>query len=157
MDQSQPNQSIVGSIVGSNITPIIDPIIDPTIARLPPRVSEDEPYIYQGEADIFEGRYAKLLQSQVSDSDKERYRKIGESMYNNINFETNQPVETMPSEMIESLGQIREQIKSGLHPSFLDDNEKMLLKDAYGKDWYKIWGYCEKDLDSIFTLTPHTD
>jgi len=40
-------------------------------------------------------------------------------------------------------------LKSGLHPSMLDENEKILLKEALGDKWYEKYGYVEQDLTMI--------
>ena len=58
----------------------------------------------------------------------------------------------LPDSAEEFLAYIQEQLKSGLHPSFLEDNEKEFLVESLGKDWYKKWGYVEKDLSEIKTL-----
>jgi len=49
---------------------------------------------------------------------------------------------------------IESQLQAGMHPSVLDDNEKAILRDAYGDEWYLKWNYIKEDLDDIVTLTP---
>ena len=105
-----------------------------------------------GDNDLFEGALAKAALAALSDEDKERYKKIGQELYGNIDFVSEDPKTSMNNEMIESLACIEVQINSGLHPSMLEENEKELLKDAYGEDWYKKWNYTEKDLTEIFTV-----
>ena len=56
--------------------------------------------------------------------------------------------------MTEAVAYIETSLRSGLHPSMLEDNEKALLKETYGNEWYHRWGYIEKDLDDIVTLKP---
>ena len=58
----------------------------------------------------------------------------------------------IPEPMKEFLLYITEQLKSGIHPSDLEDNEKKFLKDAFGNEWYIKYGYVEEDLYSIKTL-----
>ena len=36
----------------------------------------------------------------------------------------------------------------------LEENEKALMKETYGDEWYKEWGYVEEDLIDIVTLKP---
>jgi hypothetical protein len=31
----------------------------------------------------------------------------------------------------------------------MDKNERKLLEDAYGSEWYKKWGFTKKDLKEI--------
>jgi hypothetical protein len=47
---------------------------------------------------------------------------------------------------------IRLQLSDGLHPSFLEKEEKYFLSSNLGEDWYKEWGYVKEDLDDIVTL-----
>jgi len=54
--------------------------------------------------------------------------------------------------MAEAVAYIESSLKSGLHPSMLEENEKALLQDNYGDEWYKRWGYVEEDLNTIVTL-----
>lgn len=46
------------------------------------------------------------------------------------------------------------QLRAGLHISTLDANEKRILADRYGKDWFVKWGYTEEDLTDIVTTNP---
>ena len=34
----------------------------------------------------------------------------------------------------------------------VEENEKEILKDAFGVKWYERWGFVEKDLYEIFTI-----
>lgn len=47
---------------------------------------------------------------------------------------------------------IKRQLSDGLHPSFLEKEEKDFLSDKLGEEWYKEWGYVKGDLDDIVTL-----
>ena len=105
-----------------------------------------------GDNDLFEGQLAKAALAALSDEEKERYKKIGEELYGTIDFESNQSKSTMADDMLEALACIEIQLNSGLHPSDLENNEKELLKDAYGDDWFKKWNYELDDLKNIVTL-----
>ena len=105
-----------------------------------------------GDSDLFEGQLAKAALAALSDEDKERYKKIGEELYGTIDFESNQSKSTMGNDMLEALACIELQLNSGLHPSDLENNEKELLKDAYGDEWFKKWNYELADLIKIVTL-----
>lgn len=126
---------------------------DPSVPRLPPRIPENAPYRNRGPDDLFEGEYAQHLRSQMSAEDQEKYRKVGEKMYNAIDFEqTTQSTSTMSAEMLEPLAQLCEQLKSGIHPVDLDEAERALLTEGFGAEWYKRWGYTEADLTEIVSL-----
>ena len=40
-------------------------------------------------------------------------------------------------------------IRSGLHPSYLNDDEIEVLVTAYGEEWYTQFGFKKEDLDEI--------
>ena len=101
--------------------------------------------------DLFDNPMVTAAKKSMSPRSLERYRKLGESMYGGINF-TNSKVDNCLEPMVEALAYIEESLKSGLHPSMLEDNEKAILVDAYGEQWYKKWGYIKKDLHSIITV-----
>lgn len=101
--------------------------------------------------DLFDNPMVTAAKKSMSPRSQERYRKLGESMYGGINF-TDSKVDNRPAPMVEALAYVEESLKSGLHPSMLEDNEKAILVDAYGEEWYKNWGYIEEDLDSIVTV-----
>ena len=69
-----------------------------------------------------------------------------------MNFK-NSTISIEPEEqMAEAKLYLRELIKSGLHPSHMEENEKAVMENEYGKEWYKEWGYVKEDLDRIVTL-----
>ena len=78
----------------------------------------------------------------------EDYRLKGESMYNNIDFENS----SINKVINDSLFEITELIKSGLHPSMLSESEKLILEEGIGKTWYVKFGYKHEDLNEIYTL-----
>lgn len=114
----------------------------------------DGTYVSSGPNDLFDNPMVKAAQAALSDEDKEKFRKLGESMFSGINFEDGQTLNNMPPPMAEAVAYLNSQIQAGMHPSMLDDNEKAILADAYGEEWYTDWGYVKEDLDDIVTLTP---
>ena len=101
--------------------------------------------------DLFNNPMVTAAKKAMSPEELERYQKIGESLYGSIDFEKNN-TNNVPPPMVEALAYVEESIKSGQHPSTLDENEKALLADVYGDDWYKKWGYVEEDLNIIVTV-----
>ena len=75
----------------------------------------------------------------------ESLRLKGESMYKDIDFDN----ETLNHTIQNSLLNIKEALKSGLHPTMLESSEKQILIEELGTEWYKKFGYLEKDLDEI--------
>ena len=104
--------------------------------------------------DLFDNPMIKAAQAALSEEDKEKFRRLGESMFGGINFENGQSLNNMPPPMAEAVAYIESQLQAGMHPSVLDDNEKAILRDAYGDEWYLKWNYIKEDLDDIVTLTP---
>lgn len=49
--------------------------------------------------------------------------------------------------MEEALAYVVESLKSGIHPSYLNDDEKAILVAGYGEEWYKQWGYVSDKLE----------
>ncbi len=72
---------------------------------------------------------------------RERYRVLGEELYGKIDFVDSKILDKIEDPIEENAAIISESIKSGLHPSFLDNNEKEIIKSIYGENWYKHFGY----------------
>lgn len=88
----------------------------------------------------------------MSVEELQRYKDIGEAMYGNIDFEATKVLNNLPPPMYEAIAYVSESLKSGIHPSMLDENEHNILKDVYGDKWYESWGYVKEDLTEIKTL-----
>lgn len=101
--------------------------------------------------DLFNNPFVEAAKQALSDKDKERYAMLGESMYEGMNFETADN-QTVPSFMSEAIYKIRHMIRSGLHPSVLDDNEKNVMKEVEGDLWYEKYGFEEADLTEIVNV-----
>ena len=99
--------------------------------------------------DLFNDPALKKARDSLSKEDQEKYKKIGEYLFDNINLADNTMDADFTPPIEDACAYILQGIQSGLHPSFLDDNEKELLKQNVGDDWYKKWGYTAKDLDSM--------
>jgi len=90
----------------------------------------------------------------MSHEELDNYKKLGESMFGNINFETASITDknNVPLFLNDAASYICESIKSGLHPSMLTEDEKAVMENVLGKEWYKKYDYVKEDLDSIVTL-----
>lgn len=82
---------------------------------------------------------------KLDDKEKEKYQKFGEKFYNSFNVDKGMPFDTSIN-LEESLAYIVESLKSGLHPKFLTEDERMLVQAGYGDEWYKKWGYDSIDI-----------
>ena len=99
--------------------------------------------------DLFNDPTLKKARDSLSKEDQEKYKKMGEYLFENINFADNTMDSDFKPPIEDACAYIIQGIQSGLHPSYLDDNEKELLKQNYGDDWYKKWGYTAKDLEGM--------
>ena len=97
--------------------------------------------------DIWNNPLVKDIEKQMSEKDKAAYKIQGEHMYNSINFEN--PEQDRINDLVAYVSEI---IKSGMHPSYLSEEDRQLLESVYGKEWYKNFGYEKTDLDTVIIL-----
>ena len=83
----------------------------------------------------------KKALASMSPEQVEQYKILGESMYGNIDFGASKILNNLPPPMLEALAYIEESLKSGLHPSMLEESELALLTDYYQDDWITKYGY----------------
>jgi len=76
----------------------------------------------------------------------EEYKKVGEYMYNSVNFEDKKIINNLDPPIEESIAYIEEGIKSGLLPQDLTENEVSILNKAYGEKWYERYGFKKDDV-----------
>lgn len=106
-------------------------------------------------ASLWNNSMVQSALSSMSYDDLEKYKKIGESMYSSIDFETSSVIDTknnIPFFLTDAAAYITDMLKSGIHPSDLTDNEKFIMENVFGKDWYTSYGYVEGDLTEIVTI-----
>lgn len=101
------------------------------------------------ELSLFNNNMLKRALDTLPENEKQRYKELGEEMFGSIDFEEGNVLNTYPPPIRESIVDIEQQIKDGLHPSDMEDVEKKLLEEIYGKEWYKKWGFDKEDLLEI--------
>lgn len=101
--------------------------------------------------DIFTNPIIQAAKKALTKEDRERYARLGEELFKNIDFEKCS-VSNLPPIMEESILYIESMLQSGLHPSMLSDEEKFILNDIYGDKWLEKYGYKKEDLNEIVTL-----
>ena len=104
------------------------------------------------DTDLFNNPMIRAAEAALSDKDKARYKELGEEMYGSLNFEENKVINNIPPPMQEAVTYLEYQLRSGLHPSDMEEKEKILLQDIYGEEWYKKWNFVKEDLNEIFTI-----
>jgi len=108
-------------------------------------------YEQQSTHQLWDNPATKAALQSMDPKDVAKYKKFGEHMYGSIDYNKNQSVDTK-SPVDEAIFYIIEGVKSGLHPSMLDDSEKELLLKIKGDKWWETYGYVKDDLDDIVTL-----
>ena len=103
---------------------------------------------------LFNSKIIEEAKKSLSSSDIEKYKKIADEFHGSVNFETSEVIKNdfSVSPFEDFIAYVEESIKSGLHISLLDDNEKELMKETYGIKWWEKFGYIEDDLTDIVTL-----
>lgn len=94
--------------------------------------------------DLFEQAKLMMTEEQIQD-----YAEKGKEMYEHVDFSAADlgiGGGGNDDTFAESIAYITEALKSGLHPTYLDENEVTVMKNEYGKDWYTRFGYNESDV-----------
>ena len=102
--------------------------------------------------DLFNNTLLQEAKNSLSEEDKKKYDQIGQDLYCNIDYNNSKVLNNVPPPMIEIINYIRESLKSGLHPSMLEEKEKDILFEFCDKEWYKEFGYIKEDLKEIITI-----
>lgn len=85
--------------------------------------------------DLFNNPMVQNIMKSMSADDVRKYKKIGEELYGNINFETSEINNNQPVPANEALEYIKTALNSGLSINDLEQNELDFLKNYYGDDW----------------------
>lgn len=70
-----------------------------------------------------------IPKDSLTPDQQEKLKSSGEKMYNQMDFEN------LESLLIDNISYIQLQLRSGLHFSYLTDEEKELMCQVYGKGW----------------------
>lgn len=100
------------------------------------------------ENNLFNNPLVDSIRKALSPEDIEKYAKLGESMYKDIDFENG----TINHCIDDALKKLEISLRSGLHPSMLNKDEKILLSSEIGEKWYENYGYTKEDLDNFYTI-----
>lgn len=98
------------------------------------------------ENDLFDNPMVKNILKSMSPDEIQKYKQIGESLYGNVKFETNEVTNNIQPPMEESVAYIKEALKSGMLVEDLEDNEIKFLKDYYGDNWIEKLNLNKQDL-----------
>lgn len=88
----------------------------------------------------------KNVEKGMSDEQIEQLKKLGEKFHESFDVTQGTVHDLNQINMEEALAYVVESLKSGIHPSYLDENERAILVAGFGEKWYENWGYKEEDL-----------
>lgn len=96
--------------------------------------------------DIWNNPMVNNALKAMSKEDLEKYKKVGEQLYGNVNFEDSTVVNQLITPADEAVAYIEEGLKAGLMPYDLDENEVILLQQTYGDKWYEKYGFSREEV-----------
>jgi hypothetical protein len=96
--------------------------------------------------DLFNNSLVNNALKALSPEQIENYKKIGEQLYGNINFEDAKILNQIAPPTAESVAYVEEGIKSGLLTEDLTEDEVVLLSKVYGEKWYEQYGFKEHEV-----------
>jgi hypothetical protein len=72
----------------------------------------------------------------MSKEDLDAYEAMGKRMYEDNAFETD-----VDAKQSLAVAYVHEALKSGMHPSYLDEDETALMQTTFGPNWFTRYGY----------------
>lgn len=89
----------------------------------------------------------KSAKKALTVEQQEEYKKIGEYMYNNRNYNAIETTNVNKKPSVSELSfYAMESIKAGGHPRDLSEDELQALKQTYGPKWFEKFDYTEEDI-----------
>lgn len=95
---------------------------------------------------LFKKMKEKFMDALPEDM-RQNYAEFGEKFHKSFDVDSGRPYDSNEIDLEEALSYVVESLKSGLHPSFLNEDERALLIAGYGKEWYTKWGYKAEDIE----------
>ena len=97
-------------------------------------------------SDLFNNPMINAARQSMSQEQIDTYARQGREVYDQFDFESGEFLQDI---VLNAAEELTITIRSGLHPSYLDKNEREVLVTAYGEEWYKQFGFDKEDLDEI--------
>ncbi len=83
--------------------------------------------------DLFDNPMVNAARASMTPEQLAQYQREGMYMFEMMDV-TRDPLDDF-------VQQIEELLQGGLHPSYLNDSEKLAMENVYGKKWYKKYGW----------------
>jgi hypothetical protein len=88
--------------------------------------------------DLFDNPMVRSARESMSQETLDEYKRIGEDMYNQVEFETGTVLNNTDDPFVEFVAYTAEALKSGMDPSYLNPDEIRIMEEHYQcKDWYQ--------------------
>jgi hypothetical protein len=95
---------------------------------------------------LFENPMFQEMKNSLSVEDQKKYEQYGKYMYEEMDqLDEKGNIKAA----IDTVSQIKLMLESGMHPSYLEKEEREFLKNYLGEEWYKNFGYLENDLNRV--------
>lgn len=101
--------------------------------------------------DLFDNPMVRAAMKSMSQEEKDNYKRIGQKLYNIDFTQQLEDNKDLGSLITEAQAYVETQLRSGMHPSMLEETEKQVMENVKGPEWYKEWGYTKEDLTEIIT------
>jgi hypothetical protein len=132
-----------------------DPYADPINTIVSSQTSDDS---QNNPFDIFSNPQILRAKESLPPNMRAQYEQLGESIWqqmersqmtisNNSGENVNFTGQNLPPPVEEAAAHISEALKSGMHPSLLDEDEKNLMVKCFGPTWWTKWNYTDDDMN----------
>lgn len=88
----------------------------------------------------------KNVEKNMSPEQIDQMKVLGEKFHESFDITKGNVRDHNEINMEESLAYVVESIKSGMHPSYLNEDEQAILKAGFGEKWYETFGYSSDEL-----------
>ena len=106
----------------------------------------------------FSDEQTEKMFNALPKEEQDKFTTMGEHMFSQLGADKDGKLvidlNEFNKDYTEETAYVFSQIKSGLHISYLTDQEKTLMQKSFGEKWYIKWGYVEEDLCDIITTCP---
>lgn len=106
-----------------------------------------------GRYSLFDEPTMRMLREQLSDKERQYYQQVGEHMFARMHVSDTESGETKVEMKVQQEDPVAKHkadlvsaLRSGYHPSDMDDAEREFARKHLGERWYERFGYSESDL-----------
>lgn len=86
--------------------------------------------------DLWDNDMVQSIKQQLTPADTERYKRLGQEMYDTIDFES---IDDSNAFLKDTATYLVASLRSGLRVEQLEEDEKQVMKTCFGDDWDQEW------------------